>query len=45
MVLLVIQSLPYAAAIVMAIISGLPGLPVYHDKDAVTPELDTTVIK
>jgi hypothetical protein len=40
MLLLIIQSLPYFAAIVMAIISALPGLPVYHDKDAVTPELD-----
>ena len=40
MLLLIIQSLPYFAAIVMAIISGLPSLPVYHDKDAVTPELD-----
>jgi cellulose synthase/poly-beta-1,6-N-acetylglucosamine synthase-like glycosyltransferase/exo-beta-1,3-glucanase (GH17 family) len=40
MLLLVIQSLPYVAAIVMAIISGLPGLPVHHDKDAVTPQLE-----
>ncbi|MBI1423908.1 MAG: glycosyltransferase [Gammaproteobacteria bacterium] len=40
MLLLIIQSLPYVAAIVMAIISALPGLPVYHDKDAVTPNLD-----
>ena len=42
MLLLVIQSLPYFAAIVMAIISGLPDLPAYHDKDDVTPRLDTT---
>ncbi len=45
MAMLVIQSLPYLAAIVMAIISGLPSLPVYHDKDAVTPEPDTTSMK
>ena len=45
MVLLLIQSLPYFAAIIMAIISGLPGLPVYHEQDAVTPELDSTATK
>lgn len=33
MLLLVVQSLPYLAAIVMAIISSLPGLPAYNDGD------------
>ncbi|MEJ2397547.1 MAG: glycosyltransferase [Gammaproteobacteria bacterium] len=43
--MLMIQSLPYLAAIVMALISGLPSLPVHNDKDAVTPEPDATPLK
>jgi hypothetical protein len=40
--LLLVQSLPYVAAIAMAIISGLPGLPAYHDldDDDITSSLD-----
>jgi cellulose synthase/poly-beta-1,6-N-acetylglucosamine synthase-like glycosyltransferase len=33
MLLLVIQSLPYVAAIIMALISGIPALPAYYDQD------------
>jgi len=43
MLLLLIQSLPYLAAIVMAAISGLPSLPLIKEQDAVTPNPDTTM--
>ena len=40
MLLLIVQSLPYVAAIVMAIISGLPGLPIYKDDSDISSSLD-----
>lgn len=39
--LLLIQSLSYVAAVIMALISGLPTLPAYHDPDDVLPSTDS----